>query len=233
MRIRRILCAGLLVVGGVVAVAPAAYASSPKDHGKELYECVEKAVEEHPEALKGDAEGFENALDDCKKAKSLLTPALPEIIWGGLAFLIVLVVLMKFAFPALKKGLKDRTEKIQGDLDAASRAREDAEAEAAQYRSQIGDARSEASTIIEDARADAERIRREVVERAEAEAADVKARAAEDVRLAQERAMSDLRSQVADISIGLAEKVVERNLDRATQEALVESFIDSVGNGPR
>ena len=233
MRIRRILCAGLLVVGGVVAVAPAAYASSPKDHGKELYECVEKAVEEHPEALKGDAEGFENALDDCKKAKSLLTPALPEIIWGGLAFLIVLVVLMKFAFPALKKGLKDRTEKIQGDLDAASRAREDAEAEAAQYRSQIGDARSEASTIIEDARADAERIRREVVERAEAEAADVKARAAEDVRLAQERAMSDLRSQVADISIGLAEKVVERNLDRATQEALVESFIDSVGNGSR
>jgi F-type H+-transporting ATPase subunit b len=233
MRIRRILCAGLLVVGGVVAVAPAAYASSPKDHGKELYECVEKAVEEHPEALKGDAEGFENALDDCKKAKSLLTPALPEIIWGGLAFLIVLVILMKFAFPALKKGLKDRTEKIQGDLDAASRAREDAEAEAAQYRSQIGDARSEASTIIEDARADAERIRREVVERAEAEAADVKARAAEDVRLAQERAMSDLRSQVADISIGLAEKVVERNLDRATQEALVESFIDSVGNGSR
>ena len=232
MRIRRILCAGLLVVGGVVAVAPAAGAAG-SDHAKELYECVEKAVENHPEALKGDGAGFENALDDCKKAKSLLVPALPEIIWGGLAFLVVLLVLMKFAFPALKKGLKERSEKIQGDLDAASRAREDAEAEAAQYRSQIGDARSEASTIIEDARADAERIRREVVGRAEAEAADVKARAAEDVRLAQERALSDLKSQVADISIGLAEKVVERNLDRATQEALVESFIDSVGNGSR
>ena len=232
MRIRRILCAGLLVVGGVVAVAPAAGAAG-SDHAKELYECVETAIQDHPDALKGDGAGFENALDDCKKAKSLLVPALPEIIWGGLAFLIVLVVLMKFAFPALKKGLKERSEKIQGDLDAASRARESAEAEAAQYRSQIGDARSEASTIIEDARADAERVRREVVERAEAEAADIKARAAEDVRLAQERALSDLRAQVADISIGLAEKVVERNLDRATQEALVESYIDSVGNGPR
>lgn len=232
MRIRRFLLAGMLVAGAAVAVPSAAYAST--DHAKEVYECVEKAAEKTaPDRKKGDYETFLNQLEDCNKAKSLFTPALPELIWGGIAFLIVLFVLMKFAFPALKKGLKDRSEKIQGDLDAASRAREDAEAEAAQYRSQIGDARSEASTIIEDARADAERIRREVVQRAEAEAADVKARAAEDVRLAQERAMSDLRSQVADISIGLAEKVVERNLDRATQEALVESFIDSVGNGSR
>jgi len=232
MRIRRFLLAGLLAVGVVMAIPTGAYAAG--DHAKEVYECVEKAIDSNSAAIKkGDYEGFKNALEDCNKAKSLVSPALPEVFWGGIAFLIVLAVLMKFAFPALKKGLKDRSDKIRDDLESASRAREEAEAEAAQYRTQIGDARSEGNTIIEEARADAERIRREVVARAEAEAADIRERAQEDIRLAQERAVSDLRAQVADLSIGLAEKVVERNLDRDTQIALIESYINSVGNETR
>jgi len=232
MRIRRYLLAGLLVVGSVVAVPGVAHAAS--DHGEELVECVEASLSDNARAIEDhDYEGFENALEDCKKAKSLVTPALPEIIWGGLAFLIVLGVLMKFAFPALKKGLKAREDKIREDLESASKAREDAEAESAQYRAQIGDARSEANVIIEDARADAERIRREVVARAETEASDIRERAQEDIRLAQDRAMSDLRAQVTDLSIGLAERVVERNLDRDTQVALIESYINSVGNESR
>lgn len=232
MRIRSLLLAGLLAVGVVAAMPSAAHAASG-NHAEEVFECVEEAIEANTRGNRVDYEAFEHDLEDCKKAKSLVTPALPEIIWGGLAFLIVLAVLMKFAFPALKKGLKDREDKIRDDLESASRAREDAEAEAATYRAQIGDARSEANVIIEDARADAERIRREVVTRAEAEAADIRERAQEDIRLAQERAMSDVRAQVTDLSIGLAERVVERNLDRDTQVALIESYINSVGNETR
>lgn len=230
MRIRRLLLAGLLVVGVVVAMPTGAHASAGPE---EVFECVEKAIEDNTEGKTVDYEAFKNDLDDCNKAKSLVTPATPEIVWGGIAFLIVLGVLMKFAFPALKKGLKARSDQISEDLEAASRAREEAEAEAAQYRAQIGDARSEGNVIVEEARADAERIRREVVARAEAEAADIRERAQEDIRLAQERAVSDLRAQVADLSIGLAEKVVERNLDRDTQIALIESYINSVGNETR
>jgi F-type H+-transporting ATPase subunit b len=231
MRIRRFLLAGALVgCVAVMAVPQGAYAA--EDHNKEVFECVEKAIEENVEGNNPDYQGFKNALDDCNKAKSLVTPATPEIIWGGLAFLIVLAV-MKFAFPALKKGLKQREETIREELEGASRAREEAEAEAAQYRAQIGDARSEANTILEDARADAERIRREMLERAETEAGDVRQRAQEDIRLAQERAVSDLRSQVTDLSIELAEKVVEQNLDRETQVALIDRYIDSVGGSSR
>jgi F-type H+-transporting ATPase subunit b len=232
MRIRRYFLAGLLVVGSVVALPNVAHAQ--EDHGEELVECVESALSDNADAIEDhDYEGFENDLEDCKKAKSLVTPALPEIIWGGIAFLIVLAVLMKFAFPALKKGLKDREETIREELEAAARAREEAEAEAAQYRAQIGDARSEANTILEDARADAERVRREMLERAETEAADVRQRAQEDIRLAQERAVSDLRSQVTDLSIDLAEKVVEQTLDRPTQVALIDRYIDSIGRDAR
>ena len=232
MRIRRFLLAGLLVVGAVMAVPNVAFAAT--DHGEELVECVESALADNRPAIEDhDYVGFENALEDCKKAKSLLLPALPELLWGGIAFLIVLVALMKFAFPALKKGLKAREDKIREDLESAARAREDAETEASQYRAQIGDARGEANTILEEARADAERIRRELLARAEAEAAEARERALEDIRLAQERAKSDLRVQVADISIELAEKVVEHSLDRDTQIALIDSYIDSVGGGSR
>jgi len=232
MRIRRFLLAGVLVGCAAVAVVPqSAFAAT--DHNKEVFECVEKAIDNNIKGRNPDYQGFKNDLDDCNKAKSLVTPAKPEIVWGGLAFLIVLGVLMKFAFPALKKGLKQREETIRDELEGASRAREEAEAEAAQYRAQIGDARGEANTILEDARADAERIRREMLERAESEAADVRQRAQEDIRLAQERAMSDLRSQVTDLSIELAERVVEQSLDRETQVALIDRYIDDVGGSSR
>ena len=231
MRIRRFLLAGLLAVGVVMTMPTVAYASG--NHAQEVLECTEKAIASNKSGGEVDAAAFLTDLEDCNKAKSLVTPATPEIIWGGLAFLIVLAVLMKFAFPALKKGLKARSDQIRDDLESASRAREEAEAESAQYRAAIGDARSEGNVIVEEARADAERIRREVVARAETEAADIRERAQEDIRLAQERAVSDLRAQVADLSIGLAEKVVEHNLDRDTQVALIESYINSVGNGSR
>jgi len=242
MRIRRIVLTGL--VTGLVVVATAVPAAAASDHAKELTECVvdglessglveEGQVVDLEEAKKADFEDFDNALEDCKKSQSLFTPALPEIIWGGLAFLIVLVVLLKFAFPALKKGMKGREEKIRGDLEGAEKARLEAEAERDKYLAQLGDARTEANKIVEEARQAAERVRQDVVAKAEADAAEVRARADEDIRLARERAVSDLQRQVGDLSIELAEKIVERSIDPATQQDLVESYISSVGTtGP-
>jgi len=228
MRIRRFLAAALLGATAVVVVPHAAFASG--DTGKELAECVKSALDDNAGAIeRGNYSEFEAALTDCKKAQSLFTPALPELIWGGIAFVIVLVALMKFAFPALKKGLKAREEKIRSDLEGAEQARQDAESEKVRYQAQLGDARGEANRIVEDARQAAESVRTEVIAKAEADAAEIRTRANEDIGLARERAMSDLQHQVGEISIGLAEKIVERNLDPATQAALVESYINSVG----
>lgn len=238
MRIRSIVLAGLLT--GAVVVAAAAPAAASEDHAKELTECVVEGLEDNglvedgqvaiEEAKKSQFEDFDNALEDCKKSKSLFTPALPELIWGGLAFLIVLAVLVKFAFPALRKGLKTREDTIRGDLEAAERAKREAEAERDKYLAQLGDARGEANRIVEEARQAADRVRQDVVAKAEADAAEVRARADEDIRLARDRAVSDLQRQVGDLSIELAEKIVERSIDPATQQDLVESYISSVGN---
>jgi F-type H+-transporting ATPase subunit b len=143
----------------------------------------------------------------------------------------VTFALVKFAFPALKKGLAAREDKIRGDLEGAERARQEAEAERVRYQAQLTDARGEANRIVEEARQAAEVVRRDVLAKAEVDAAEARQRAEDDIRLASERATSDLQHQVANLSIELAEKIVERNLDRDTQLALVESYISSVGTG--
>jgi F-type H+-transporting ATPase subunit b len=232
VRTRRALGTALLALLAVIALPSVASAQDPGEKaGEHLLHCIEDAIADNEADIeKKDYAGFENAVEDCKKAPSLITPAVPEMIWGGLAFLIVFLLLVKFAFPALKKGVKAREEKIRTDLEAAETARQEAEEERAKYQKSLADARGEANRIVEEAREAAERVRQDTIARAEADAAEIRSRASEDIGLARDRAMADLRSQVADISIELAEKIVERNIDRSTQEQLIESYISSVGN---
>jgi len=223
MRIRRLLAAAL--VGGAMffALAQPAGADPSTEANKELRECAEKA-------LNGSNTDLKNSLDDCHKAKSIVVPAAPELLWGSIAFLIVLGVLAKFAFPALKKTMWERQDKIRQDLEGAEAARVEAEREREDYRARIQESRQEAVGILEAARGDAERVRADIIARAETEANEIKARANDDIRLATERAQADLQASVKDLSIELAEKVVEHNLDADTQRALIDSYIAQVGS---
>jgi F-type H+-transporting ATPase subunit b len=227
MRIRRLLVAALLGGAMLLALAQPASADPSKSANKDLAECVEKAVNSY---RKDSTVDLEAQIDDCHKAKSILLPAVPELIWGSLAFLIVLGVLVKFAFPTLKKTMADRQDKIRNDLEGAEAAKAEAERERDDYRQKIQESRQEAVEILEAARGDAERVRADIVARAETEANEIKARANDDIRLATERAQADLQSSVKDLSIELAEKVVERNLDPETQRALIDSYIAQVGS---
>jgi F-type H+-transporting ATPase subunit b len=164
------------------------------------------------------------------KAKNPIIPEGKEIVWAIVAFTIVFVVLAWKAWPAIKKALKDREERIRGDLERAEQARVEAETSLEEYRRQLAEARNEAHAIIEQARLDAERVRQERIGAVEGEIAELRARATEDIRLATERAVSDLHGKVAELSIELAEKVVEHSLDRDTQIALIENYINQVGS---
>jgi F-type H+-transporting ATPase subunit b len=216
-----------------VAGATPAFADDPgQKFDKELFECIEKAVDDtKADRAKDDFTTFANAEEDCKKSKSIITPATPELLWGGIAFAVVAFALMKFAFPGIKKALAAREDKIRGDLEGAEQARREAEEEKARYEAQLGDARAQANHIVEEAREAAEQVRRDLITRAEADAAEIRTRAQQDAQLAAERAMGDLQQRVTDLSIELAEKIVEHNLDHDTQVALVESYISSVGSG--
>lgn len=215
MRIRLLIAAVAVAVMGVIATPGVAHAK-PKGTAEE--ECIKK--------LEGGG-----TIDDCQKAPSLILPAGNEIVWGGAAFLILLLVMWKYALPPVRNMMKQREDRIRGDLERAEQARTEAEAELATYRRQVADARNESSRIIEEARQSADEVKRQVRAQAEAEAGEIRTRAQEDATLAANRAQADLQARVADLSIELAEKIVERNLDRDTQLALVESYIGEVGNG--
>lgn len=233
MRLRTLFAAGLLAVVVLLAVPTVAYAADPgTSSGQDLVDCVQKALKDNQAQIaKKQFTDFTNALADCRKATSLFSPAAPELIWGTIAFAIVAAFLIKYAFPTIKKGMTARTDKIRGDLEAAEQAKEQAEEERRQYEARLSEARAEATRLIESARQDAERVRERLMARAETDAAETRQRAQEDIQLARERALSDLRTQVADLSIELAERIVERSLDRPTQVALVDSYIDAVGSG--
>jgi F-type H+-transporting ATPase subunit b len=164
------------------------------------------------------------------EASNPIIPHWDEILWGGISFVIVFSILAWKAWPAIKKALTDREEKIRGDLEGAEAAKAEAESSLAEYQRQLAEARTEAGKIIEEARLSADQVRKDLIARAESDAQDLRARAQEDIKLATERAMADLQGRVAELSIELAEKVVERNLDRDTQIALIESYINQVGS---
>ena len=225
MRIRRMLAVSVLASGLVMVAPGVAHASGGK---LEVAECLVKAGEQYE---KGEisASKFDEETKQCYSAPSPLVPEVGEIIWGGLAFLIVAFGLIKFGFPALRKGLADREAKIREDLEAAEAAKASAQQADGDHERIVAEARNEAGTIIEDARKSADQVRADLIARAEADAADIRARANADAQLATERAMAELQAQVAELSVDLAERVVQRNLDRDTQKALVESFINEVG----
>ena len=215
MRIRLLIAAMAIALVGVVAT-PGVAQAKPKGESEE--ECI-KLLEDG------------KTIDDCQKAPNLILPATNEIIWGGLAFVVLLLVMWKYALPPVRNMMKQREDRIRDDLERAEHARTEAEGELANYRRQVADARAESARIIEEARQSADEVKRQIQAQAEADAGDIRARAQEDIRLASDRAQADLQGRVAELSIELAEKIVERNLDRDTQLALVESYIGQVGNG--
>ena len=168
-------------------------------------------------------------IDDCQKAPNPMVPETNELIWGTVGFAVVFGLITWKGLPAIKTGMNNRTERIRSDLDAAEAQRTEATGILAEYQAQLADARSESARIIEEARQAADEVKRSLSARAEADIADMRARATADIESAKVQAIADLRGEVANLAIGAAEQVVERSLDRDTNVALVEAFINQVG----
>jgi len=174
------------------------------------------------------AEG--GTVEECQEAPNPILPATNEIIWGGLAFIILFGLLAKLGLPAVQKSMEERTAKIQGDLDAADAAKAEQTAVLERYNAQLAEAKAEAARIVEEARQSADAVRKDLTQRAEAEAAELRQRNAEQLTAERERLMGEVQGQVATLAIELAERVVEGNLDRDAQLRLIDSYIANVGS---
>lgn len=216
----------LIIAGAAVVAATLGVAAVPAHAAGESEEqCLIEAVE----ANAGNEAALEEAVTACKQAPNQLLPETNEIIWGGLAFLIVFVFLWRVGMPVIKQGMQARADRIQNDLDTAEAQRTEASTILEEYKAQLADARQESARIIEEARQAADSVRSDLQARAEADIAEMRARAAADIESAKAQAIADLRGEVTALAIGAAEQVVGRNLDQETNAALVEAYINSVG----
>lgn len=169
-------------------------------------------------------------IDACQAAPNPILPPVSELVYAVLAFAVLFALMYTKAFPAVKKAMDARTNRIRENLDEAERAKGEAQGILEEYQRQLAEARTDAGRIIEEARQTADQLRRDLLARAEADVAELRQRNTDELAAAQERAIADLRAQVATIALDVAEKVVERNLDRDTNIALIESYINQVGS---
>jgi F-type H+-transporting ATPase subunit b len=210
--------------GGAIASLALVAAAAPVAAAETEGEFVDHAAEECSHLL---AEG--NPVERCQKAPNPILPATNELVLGTLVFAILLGVMWKFAFPMVAKAMEDRTQKIRENLDDAERTKAEAQRILEEYQRQLADAKNESARIIDEARQTAEQMRRDLMVRAEAEVSELRERSRVEIEAAQQRAIADLRTQVSELAIGAAEVVVQKNLDRDTNRALVERYIEQVG----
>ncbi|HEX2375527.1 MAG TPA: F0F1 ATP synthase subunit B [Actinomycetota bacterium] len=159
-----------------------------------------------------------------------ILPAANELIWGTVAFLILVFLMYRTVFPSINQVFKDRRANIEGKLEQAEREREEADQLLEQYRRRLGDAEDETMRILEEARANAERVRRELLGKAEADAGRELDRARQAIRAERDQAILQLRNEVGTLAIELATRVVGDSLDRDRQLRLVDEYIEEIGN---
>lgn len=157
---------------------------------------------------------------------SLLIPSLPDLLWGTLAFAIVLVVFMWKIVPRMNAALDARTEAIAGGLKKAEAAQAGAQQALEQYNAQLAEARAEAGRIRDQAREDAKKIRAELVEQAQSDAARIVANAQTQIEAERSSALTSLRTEVGSLALGLASTVIGESLnDDKRSAAIVDRFL--------
>jgi F-type H+-transporting ATPase subunit b len=165
-----------------------------------------------------------------EESRNPIFPAVNELVWGTLAFLILLFLMYRTVFPSVNQALKDRRANIEGKLERAEKDREEAEQLLEQYRRRLREAEDETQRILDEARSNAERVRRELLAKAETDAGRELDRARQAIRAERDQAIRQLHNEVGTLAVELATRVVGDSLDRDRQLRLIDQYIDELGN---
>lgn len=160
---------------------------------------------------------------------NLLDPHAGLMVWTILIFVVLLVILAKFAFKPLTAAVVAREKALEDAIAAAKADRDAAAALLAEQRAALDASRGEAQQLIAQARAGAEKMRADLLEETKRQQADLLEAARRDIEGEKVRAIADLRREAVDLALAGAGKVIQRNLDDATNRQIVEQFLSSLG----
>src|SRR5215470_14413444 len=144
----------------------------------------------------------------------LVQPDPGLFIWTIVTFLVLLALLAKFAWRPLLSALESRQELIRKSLDDAQKAKQELDRLQQESAAIVRAARIEAESIISASRSDGERLRTEIRDKARAEADGIIKNAERQIQLETSRALQQIRHEVADLSVLIASKLIQRNLTK-------------------
>ena len=163
-------------------------------------------------------------------AANLLAPNAGLIVWIGITFVLLMIILRKFAWGPITSSLAERETRIQDSIDQAEKALAEARAVQADNTRARREAEAEGQRILREAREEADRLRSEEVEKTRAQIQHLQEQAQVEIEREKQSALNALRQEVADLAIGAASKILHANLDADRQKKLVDDFL---GDLPR
>lgn len=146
-----------------------------------------------------------------------------------IAFLILYFLLNKYAFGPLFSIMEKRKERVLGELQEAEQSRKQAEALIAEQKEALQQARKDAYEIIEQSKTTSTKQAEEIIAQAKEEANRLKDEAVREIENEKNKAVTALRSQVSGMSVMIASKIIEKQIDEKSQEELVDHYLKEVG----
>ena len=155
----------------------------------------------------------------------LLDPHVGLIIWTIITFLVVLLVLKKFAWPHLLAALDEREKRISDAIAAAEQARQESEEVLREHRQKLATADEEARQVVAEAREAGANLRQTIVSQAREEAERMLDQARTSIESEKRAAIAELRRETASLAVQAAGALIDANLDDEKNRGLVDDFI--------
>lgn len=154
-------------------------------------------------------------------------------LWTMVIFVLVLIVLGKFAWGPILGALQKREEFIRDSLAQAKKDREDAETRLREYTEQLQSANAKASAIVDEGRKDAEAVKRKIEEDAKAEAVKLIERAKREIGIASDTAIKQIYDLGAKLATEVASKVIRKEVNAQEHSRLISESLDELRKASR
>lgn len=152
------------------------------------------------------------------------------MVWTVITFVVLLLVLSKYAWKPLLKSLKDREDNIRDALSQAERARAEAAELLKQNEVNLARAEEEYQKIVREGKAFAEKLKDDIVAKANSQAQRQIQQAKEEIQRDVDAAKQQLRAEVADLAVQAAGKILDESLDAQKHRKIVDSFLNQLPN---
>ena len=154
--------------------------------------------------------------------------------WTALFILLntltIFFVAGKFLFNPVMKIIADRQQEIDGMYEAAGTAQKEAEDLRTEYQQKLSAAQQTSERLVREAVARGQNREEEIIRKANEEAAAIMDKASADIAMEKKKALNDAKDEIAGLSLAIAGKVVGHELNSSDQSALIDRFIDELGD---